>query len=139
MFTRHPGLEIIDKDRFWNISKGKEPNPTNATIVIFEHCDDYTPLSGVERMTFPKCKLAIFYFCDKNFNFYQLNKRLLPNVDEIWFSGSMAEYHVYERFPEHVWRIHEDARYFPSQWKRFTDKEWKAKVTQYWTPKPFSW
>ncbi len=95
-------------------------------------CGDIHPSSTPNRNypTFAGCKELFVFHNDKNFNYYWIDNVSFPNVEKIHFSGSMAEYVSYGRFPKEVWEIEASAQYFPPDYPRTPYDDFIAKLVK---------
>lgn len=126
--TRLP--TVITSERFLQLLSDKESRKQveRERKLFFFRCGDIHPER--DGPVFAGCKELYILHNDKNFNFYWLHKGVFPNVEKIYFDGSMAEYRCYNRFSEETWVLQQYAQYFPPEYERKSSEEFIEYLVQ---------
>jgi hypothetical protein len=70
-------------------------NMSGYVKLTVNYCGDIHPYDGPK---FPDVEILVMNGCDKNFVYYWLNKRIFPNVKEIWLNSHPCDSSVLGRF-----------------------------------------
>ncbi len=133
-YVNSQARNVITTARFQLLQR----DPTARAVVCAEpklflfDCGDISPSStpNCDYPVFEGCKELFALHNDKNFNYYWIGKSTFPNLAKIHFSGSMAEYPAYQRYPKEVWAIESMAQYFPKDYPRTPYDEFIAKLVK---------